>query len=111
MVQKQAITKNIRISTKKARLVADKIRGLTVEAAGTQLAFSPQKVAVIMLKTLNNAVACASREYEIEAKNMKILDVRVDQGGCLKRVKSRSRGARDLIRKPYSHFTVVVGDN
>ena len=51
-METQAITRGVPISAQKARLVADLIRGKSVEQALNILTFTPKKAAVIIKKTL-----------------------------------------------------------
>lgn len=109
MMQKKAVTKYVRIPPRKARLAADLIRGLTVAEATTQLGFSPMKASKLLQKTLNSAVANAETQLEINRSDLRVVEVRVDEGPRLKRSKSKNRGGRHPIIKRTSHLTVVVG--
>lgn len=102
-----AISKFIRISPRKARLAAGLIRGLPVAQAATQLTFSNLKAGRLLLKTLDSAVANAE-QADAKRENLKVKEVRVDEGPRLKRAKPKNRGGRHPILKRTSHFTVVV---
>ncbi len=108
-MQAKAITKYLRIQPRKARLVADLIRGLQVQAASTQLLFCQQKGGRLLKKTLDSAVANAETQLGLQRDNLFVREVRVDPGPVLKRSKSKNRGGRVAILKRTSHFTVVVG--
>lgn len=108
MDQAQAITKYVRISPRKARLAADLIRGLAVEDAVLQLNFCNLKAGRLLKKTLESAVANAETQLDTRRENLKVIEVRVDEGPRHKRAKSRNRGGRHPILKRTSHFTVVV---
>ena len=103
----KAISKFIRISPRKARLAAGLIRGLPVGQAATQLSFSNLKGGRLLLKTLDSAVANAE-QADARRENLKVTEVRVDEGPRLKRAKPKNRGGRHAILKRTSHFTVVV---
>ncbi len=105
----KSITKCVRVPPRKARLAADLIRGLGVEAAALQLMVSNLKAGKLLCKTLHSAVAHAETQLKIERKDLKIQEVRVDAGPVLKRAKSKSKGGRVPVMKRTSHFTVVVG--
>lgn len=107
----KAVTKYLRISPRKARLAADLVRGLHVEAAISQLQFSNLKAGSLLAKTLKSAIANAEVQHEVKRDELKVLEVRVDEGPRLKRGKSRSKGSRVPILKRMSHFTVIVGTN
>jgi large subunit ribosomal protein L22 len=105
----RAITKFARISPTKARAVAGLIKGMAVEEAALQLAYSTRKAARMLRKTLKSAVANAERGSEVRREQLKVMEVRVDEGPRLKRSKPKNKGGSHPIRKRMSHFTVVVG--
>jgi large subunit ribosomal protein L22 len=109
MTQTRAITKYVRISPRKARLAAGLIRGLNVADASSQLKFSGLKAGRLLLKTLDSAVANAENNDEARREDLKVVEVRIDEGPTMKRAKARSRGSRSPINKRSSHLTVVVG--
>lgn len=104
-----AKTKYVRISPRKARLAADLIRGLKVEEASLQLMHSRLRGGRLLLKTLDSAVANAETQLNVQRRDLKVEEVRVDAGPVMKRAKSKSRGGRVPVMKRTSHFTVVVG--
>ncbi len=104
----KAITKYIRIPPRKARLIADMIRGKKVEEATTQLMCCPQKAGRLLLKTLDSAVANAESRYNVQRRDLTVAGVRVDAGPVIKRAKSKSKGGRVPVMKRTSHFTIEV---
>ncbi len=109
MDRAKAISKYVRISPRKARLIADLIRGMAVLDATNQLQFNGCKAAGLLKKTLDSAVANAESQLDLRREDLDIVEVRVDEGPHYKRVKPKNRGGRHTIRKRTSHFTVVVG--
>lgn len=105
----RSITKFVRVPPRKARLAADLIRGLGVEAAALQLMASNLKAGKLLGKTLHSAIANAETQMNVERKDLKVQEVRVDAGPVLKRAKSKNKGGRVPVMKRTSHFTVVVG--
>ena len=103
-----AKTKYVRISPRKARLDADLIRGMKVENAKIQLQFCKLRAGRLLEKTLDSAVANAETQLNVQRRDLKVDEVRVDAGPVLKRAKSKSRGGRVPVMKRTSHFTVVV---
>lgn len=103
-----AISKYLRISPRKARLAAGLIRGLSVASATTQLTFCSMKGGRLLLKTLDSAIANAESQLDTRRENLKVKEVRVDEGPRLKRSKPKNRGGRHAILKRTSHFTVIV---
>jgi len=104
----KAQTKYVRISPRKARLAADLVRGMKVEEAAVQLMFSKVRAGRLLQKTLNSAVANAETQLNVQRRDLKVKEIRIDAGPIIKRAKSKSRGGRVPIMKRTSHFTVVV---
>lgn len=105
----KAITRFVRISPRKARLVADMIRGNQVDDARIKLMYTNMKASRLLVKTLESAIANAETNMEIQRRELFIKEIKVDEGPTLKRAKSKCRGGRVPINKRTSHFTVVVG--
>jgi large subunit ribosomal protein L22 len=104
----KAITKYVRISPRKARLAADLIRNLSVSQASLQLINCNLKGGRLLKKTLDSAVANAENNLDLKREELKVTEVRVDEGPRLKRAKPKNKGGRHPILKRTSHFTVVV---
>jgi large subunit ribosomal protein L22 len=109
MQQARAETKYVRVSPRKARLAADLIRGLKVEEATVQLSLCGMKAGKLLQKTLDSAVANAETVHNIQRRDLKVQEIRVDVGPVIKRAKSKSRGGRVPVMKRMSHFTIIVG--
>src|SRR5699024_2429776 len=99
-----------RISPQKARLVADQIRGMSVEAALETLRFSTKKAARIVHKLLESAVANAEHNEGADIDELRVATITVDEGPSIKRIKPRARGSADRILKRTSHVTIRVAD-
>lgn len=108
MQNARACSKYLRIPPRKARLAAGLIRGMKVEDASIQLAYSELKGGRLLKKTLDSAVANAETQLNVPRQNLRVREVRVDAGPVIKRAKSKSRGGRAPVMKRTSHFTVVV---
>ena len=98
------------LSARKARLVADQIRGKGVEEALELLAFSPKKAAVIIRKVLNSAIANAEHNEGLDIDELRVSTIYVDEGMTLKRIMPRAKGRADRILKRSCHITVKVAD-
>jgi large subunit ribosomal protein L22 len=109
-MEAKAEAKFVRISPRKARLVADAIRGLPVGQALNQLKFTPKKAAVILSKVVNSAVANASQRPDVDVDSLYVKTAFVDGGPTLKRWRARAMGRAFIIRKRTSHITVVVAE-
>jgi large subunit ribosomal protein L22 len=103
-----AKTKYVRISPRKARRAADLIRGKSVEEASAQLMFCKLRGGELLMKTLNTAVANAETQLNVQRRDLKVQEVRIDEGPTLKRSKPKNKGGSHPIMKRTSHFTVVV---
>ncbi len=99
------------ISAQKARLVADQIRGQSVEKALDILAFSPKKAAHIVRKVLNSAIANAEHNEGADVDELKVSTIFVNEGMTLKRIKPRAKGRADRIMKRTCHITIKVADS
>jgi len=99
------------ISARKARLVADLVRGKGVEEAVHILSLTPRKAAPMIQKTILAAVANARQEEELGAsgeEDFVVRDIRVDEGPTQKRIRPRAQGRAFRIRKRTSHISVIV---
>ncbi|UTW44901.1 50S ribosomal protein L22 [bacterium SCSIO 12696] len=97
-----------RLSAQKARLVADQIRGKSVEDALDILKFSPKKGADIIQKVLESAIANAEHNDGADIDELKVSTVFVDEGMTMKRIMPRAKGRADRILKRTCHITVKV---
>lgn len=100
----------LRIAPRKVRLVADLLRGKTVEEAQNTLHFTAKRAAPPLLKLLKSAIANAKNNFRLEEKNLYISKVLVDEGPKLKRWIARARGKADEIQKKTSHITIVLDE-
>jgi len=104
----RAVSRFVRISPKKARRIANLVRGKDVKIALSILKFIPSKTAVPIAKTIKSAAANAKNNYHMNENLLYISKIMVDQGPPMKRVKPRGMGRADVIRRPLSHITVYV---
>jgi large subunit ribosomal protein L22 len=106
----KAITRFVRISPLKVRLVMDVVRGMPVEKALSTLRYMPQKAAREVARTIMSAAANAEHNFDLDRQDLQIKRIYADQGPVLKRFMPRARGMGNRIRKPTTHITVVVDD-
>lgn len=100
----------LRIAPRKVRLVADLIRGKSVDEAQTVLDFTVKKVARPLLKLLRQAISNAKHNFQLEESNLYISKILVDEGPKLKRWRARARGIAFHIQKKASHITLVLDE-
>jgi large subunit ribosomal protein L22 len=99
-----------RISPQKCRLVADAVRGKSVESALQVLAFMPKKGAAIVKKVLESAVANAEHNHGADVDELKVSRIMVDEAPTFARFRARAKGRGARIIKRNSHITVQVAD-
>lgn len=109
-MEAKAVSKRVRLSPRKARLVVDQIRGKDVEEALNILKFSPRRAAGAVAKTLRAAIANAENTQSVDVDRLYVKRVTVDEGGMWKRFIPRAMGRATRIRKRLSHITVVVDE-
>ena len=104
----RAKARYVRVSPRKARLVADQVRGLPVTEARTVLDFSSRGAARDIGKLIASAAANAEANHELVADDLRIATVSVDEGPTLKRWRARARGRATPIHKRTSHLSVAL---
>jgi large subunit ribosomal protein L22 len=98
------------ISAQKVRLVADQVRGKSIEVALDLLTFSNKKAAEIIKKVLESAIANAEHNEGADVDELKVSTIFVDEGTTMKRIMPRAKGRADRILKRTCHITVKVAD-
>jgi large subunit ribosomal protein L22 len=104
----RAQARYVRMSPRKARLVAEHIRGRSVPEARAVLAFTPKEAAGVLEKILQSAVSNAEANHGIAEDRLYITEAFVDGGPVLKRWRARARGRVARIRKRTCHITVKL---
>jgi ribosomal protein L22 len=104
----RAQAKYVRCAPRKARLVVDHIRGKSVGDARAILTHTPRAAAQDVLKLLESAVANAENNHELDADDLVVRKVYVDEGPTLKRYRPRALGRATRIRKRTSHMTIQL---
>jgi large subunit ribosomal protein L22 len=99
-----------RVSPQKCRLVADVIRGKSVDEAIRTLTFSPKKSARIVKKVLESAIANAEHNLGADIDELKVATIEVNEAPTLRRYRARAKGRGTRIIKRNSHITINVGD-
>jgi large subunit ribosomal protein L22 len=99
---------NIRISPQKLNLVAQSIRGLSVDKALAELQFSPKRIALDVRKCLQSAIANAENNHNLDIDALVVSEAFVGKGLVMKRMNTRARGRGARIEKPFSNLTIIV---
>jgi ribosomal protein L22 len=104
----RAQAKYVRMSPRKARLVAEHIRGRSVPEARAVLAFTSREAAGVLQKVLQSAVSNAEANHGIAEERLYVKATYVDGGPVMKRWRARARGRVARIRKRTCHITVTL---
>lgn len=104
----QVVLRNLRVSPIKLNYVARLIRGLSVNKALAQLAFSDRRIAVDVKKALQSAIANAENNHQLDVDRLIVSEAYVGKSLVMKRFHARARGRGAKILKPFSHLTIVV---
>ena len=106
----RAVAKDTGISPRKVRLMADMVRGRTVDEALTLLQFVPSPKARVVAKVVKSAAANAENNFQMTPSDLKIVTIFADEARGMRRFRPRARGRASPIRKRSSHITVIVAD-
>lgn len=111
-MQATAVSRYIRVSPRKARLVADLVRGKTVQDALNILAVTPKKASPLLRKAILSAAANAQVKnddsVDLSRDTLRVAEIRIDEGPTLKRIRPRAQGRAFRINKRTSHIKVTV---
>ena len=109
-MQVAATLRYARISPQKCRMVADTIRGKSVDDALRTLTFTPKKSARIVKKVLESAIANAEHNHGADIDELTVSTVEVNEAPTYRRYRARAKGRGARIIKRNSHITIKVGD-
>ena len=109
-METRAYLKGTRLSPQKAGLVANAIRGKSVQEAMDFLVFNKQKGSAIIKKLLESAIANAENNNNSDIDKLSVKTIIVNQGMRLKRMKPRARGRADRIIKPTCHIEIILSE-
>ena len=106
--QAMAIARNIRVSPRKLNLVAQQIRGKKVDNALNVLTFSQKRIAGVVKKTLQSAIANAENNHDLDVDDLVVKEASVGKNLVMKRFHARARGNAGGIEKFFSQITIIV---
>jgi ribosomal protein L22 len=98
----------VRVAPRKARMVADQVRGMLLEDALPLLRFSTRGAAQDIRKLIESAAANAENNHDLVADDLLIKDIHVDEGPTLRRYRPRALGRATRINKRTSHIAVAL---
>lgn len=109
-MQATAKLSDYRQAPRKVRLVADLVRGKSVEDALLELNFRAKRAAPVFAKLIQSAVANAKAQG-IDVASLIVKEIRVDKGAILKRNRPRAQGRAFPIHKHTSHIMLTLTDD
>jgi len=104
----RATLKYARISARKVKIVADLLRGKSVEEALAIVKFAPKASSEVLEKLLKSAIANAENNHFMNRKDLVVSEIYANQGPTLKRIRPAAKGSAVRIRKRTSHITIVL---
>jgi large subunit ribosomal protein L22 len=104
----RARARYVRVAPRKARLIADQVRGMHIESARALLQFSPRGAAHPIQKLIDSAAANAENNHELIGDEMRVASITVDEGPTLRRFRPRAMGRATPINKRTSHIAVAL---
>jgi large subunit ribosomal protein L22 len=109
-MEARAILRHVRVSPQKAKIIADLVRGKSVEQALEILKFSKRIAARPIGKTVSSAMHNLANmmEHSVEPSEMNVKTIRINEGKTQYRIRARAQGRAYRIRKRSSHIIVVV---
>ena len=109
-METRATLKSVRLSPRKARLVARNVVGMDAAKALDVLLLTPQKAAGIIRKVMYSALS-NSNEMSIDQDALFVKEIIINEGPSWKRFLPRAQGRATQIKKRSSHITVILAEN
>ncbi|MBI1341134.1 50S ribosomal protein L22 [bacterium] len=106
----RAVLRMVRVSPQKLNLVAQQIRGLSVEKALAELEFSRKRIALDVRKLLKSAMHNAENNHGLDIDSLVVAEAHVGKNLVMKRMHARARGRGVRVEKPFSQMTILLRD-
>lgn len=106
----KAYIKNLDISPKKLRFVAEEVRKLSPQEAMEKLFYSPKRAAKILRKAIKSAVDNAVNTFKLKPDLLKFKLLAIEQGSSLKRYRPGGRGTIKPYKRRRSHIKIILTD-
>lgn len=106
----KAIGKKIGISSRKARLVADTVKGMNALLAVNTLKYINKGSATHISKVIESAIANAKHNLGVAESSLYVKDIRLDRGMYQRRIYYTGKGGARFLLKPSTHITVILED-
>jgi len=98
----------IRISPKKANVVAGLVRGKSVTEALDILKFTPKKGAKLLYKVVQSAAANAENNADKKIETLFVKEIVINKGPVMKRYLPSTRGRALPLQKPTAHIRIEL---
>jgi large subunit ribosomal protein L22 len=109
-MQIKSSIKNFRSTPRKARLIADFVRGKNAKKAIVELSFLNKKASDGFVKLINSALANASNNFSMNTDSLFIESITVDEGKALKRHRAGSNGRALPFKRRLSHINLILAE-
>jgi large subunit ribosomal protein L22 len=109
-MEAKAVAKHLRFGPRKVRRFADLVRGTALAEARKRLAVQASPSAKALSLVLESAVANAENNHNMDADDLRVQTVFVDEALKMPRMLPRARGRADRYVKSTCHVTVIVSD-
>ena len=103
-----AHVRHVRISSRKAKLIINQVRGKGLDEALAILRLTPHAASPVLFKLITSAAANAVNNLEMERDSLYVAEIYANPGPTLKRFMPRARGSASSILKRTSHLSVVL---
>ena len=110
-METRATLKGVRLSPRKARLVARNLTGMDVVKALDVLKFTPKKAAAIIRQVMYSALSNSANNTSIDPDALVVKQIIVNEGPSWKRFLPRAQGRATTIIKRTSHITVILAED
>lgn len=107
-MEARAHVRYIRMSSRKANIVIDLIRGKSIGEAFAILRHTPKAASPIVEKLLKSAVANAENNHDMSVDKLYVAEAYATQGPTLKRFRAASKGRGVRILKRTCHITLIL---
>ncbi len=107
-MEARAISRYVRISPRKVKVVVDLIRNKPVGVAMGILKNTPKASSEVLIKLLKSAMANAENNHNMNVDKLYVAEVFANPGPILKRIMPRAQGRAFRINKRTSHITLVL---
>ncbi len=104
----KAISKSVRISPRKVRLIADMIRHLSIDNALSTLKATQKRAAIPLAITLKSAIANAVNNARLDKNSLTIDSINITQGPSLKRFHPSTRGRIHPYKRKSSNINIIL---